>query len=69
MPHSLSRILNALGLLAISAVLAMAFADQLINQELPCAFCILQRAVFVLAGVGLGPNALRGSEGPGRTRG
>lgn len=60
MPHSLSRILNALGLLAISAVLAMAFGDQLINQELPCPLCILQRAGFVLAGVGLAMNLVFG---------
>jgi disulfide bond formation protein DsbB len=60
MPHRLSRLLNALGLLAISAVLATAFADQLINRELPCPLCILQRAGFVLAGVGLAMNLVFG---------
>jgi disulfide bond formation protein DsbB len=45
--------LNALGLLAISAVLLVAFADQLLLHELPCPLCILQRAAFVVAGFGL----------------
>lgn len=54
-PH-FARQLNALGLLAISAVLMIAFADQFIFNELPCPLCILQRAGFVLAGTGLALN-------------
>jgi disulfide bond formation protein DsbB len=47
-----SRMLNGLGLLAISAVLAAAFFDQFVYGDLPCPLCILQRAGF--AGVALG---------------
>jgi len=54
-PH-FARQLNALGLLAISAVLLIAFADQFLLNELPCPLCILQRAGFVLAGTGLALN-------------
>ena len=56
MSADLSRTLNALGLLAVSAVLAFAFADQLIAGELPCPLCILQRVGFVVAGIGLALN-------------
>lgn len=56
MHSALSVRLNALGLLAISAVLAFAFADQIIYDELPCPLCILQRAGFVAAGFGLALN-------------
>ena len=56
MSADLSRTLNALGLLAVSAVLVFAFADQLIGGELPCPLCILQRAGFVVAGAGLALN-------------
>lgn len=48
--------LNALGLLAICMVLLFAFADQLIDGDLPCPLCILQRAGFVAAGIGLALN-------------
>jgi disulfide bond formation protein DsbB len=47
-----SRMLNGLGLLAVSAVLAAAFFDQFVYGDLPCPLCILQRAGF--AGVALG---------------
>ncbi len=50
MTPSLSRTLNAVGLLAISAVLAVAFFDQLVFGDLPCPLCLLQRAGFVGAG-------------------
>lgn len=56
MTPALSRNLNALGLLAISAVLAVAFFDQLVFGDLPCPLCLLQRAGFVGAGVGLALN-------------
>ncbi|WP_428032935.1 disulfide bond formation protein B [Ancylobacter sp.] len=52
----LSRLLNALGLLAIGAVLLMAFYDQFVGGELPCPLCLLQRAGFVGVGVGLALN-------------
>jgi disulfide bond formation protein DsbB len=51
-----STTLNALGLLAVSAVLTFAFADQLIYSDLPCPLCILQRAGVVAAGFGLALN-------------
>lgn len=52
----LSRLLNALGLIAICAVLLVAFYDQFVGGELPCPLCILQRAGFVGVGVGLALN-------------
>ncbi|MEP9379666.1 disulfide bond formation protein B [Aquabacter sp. CN5-332] len=56
MSIELSRTLNALGLLAISAVLGVAFFDQLVYGDLPCPLCLLQRAGFVVAGFGLALN-------------
>jgi disulfide bond formation protein DsbB len=56
MTPALSLRLNALGLLAVSAVLIFAFADQLFLADLPCPLCILQRAAFVVAGFGLALN-------------
>lgn len=56
MTDKISRSLDALGLLAIGLVLAVAFADQLLNHELPCPLCLLQRVGFVLAGFGLAMN-------------
>jgi disulfide bond formation protein DsbB len=53
MTPALALRLNALGLLAISAVLLVAFADQVLLHELPCPLCLLQRAAFVVAGLGL----------------
>ncbi|WP_425105611.1 disulfide bond formation protein B [Ancylobacter sp.] len=52
----LSRLLNALGLIAVGAVLLVAFYDQFVGGELPCPLCILQRAGFVGVGVGLALN-------------
>lgn len=51
-----ARLLNALGVLAISAVLVFAFVDQLIGGELPCPLCILQRVGFAGVGFGLALN-------------
>lgn len=51
-----SRILNALGLLAVSVVLLVAFVDQLVLGDLPCPLCILQRVGFVGAAFGLALN-------------
>jgi len=56
----LSRLLNAVGLLAISTVLALAFIDQLWFRELPCPLCILQRAGFFAAGFGIALNLIFG---------
>jgi disulfide bond formation protein DsbB len=56
MTPALSLRLNALGLLAVSAVLVFAFADQFLLHDLPCPLCILQRAAFVVAGLGLALN-------------
>jgi disulfide bond formation protein DsbB len=56
MTPALSLRLNAVGLLAVSAVLIFAFADQLLLNDLPCPLCILQRAAFVVAGFGLALN-------------
>ncbi len=56
MTQGLSLRLNTLGLLAIVAVLAFALGDQLLNKDLPCPLCILQRVGFVLAGFGLALN-------------
>lgn len=45
-------ILNMLGLLGISSVLAVAFYYQLALGELPCPLCLLQRAGFIAIGMG-----------------
>jgi disulfide bond formation protein DsbB len=50
--RSFSAILNMLGLLGISSVLAVAFYYQLALGELPCPLCLLQRAGFVAIGLG-----------------
>lgn len=60
MSADLSRLLNAVGLLAISTVLALAFADQLWFRDLPCPLCILQRAGFFAAGFGVALNLILG---------
>jgi disulfide bond formation protein DsbB len=51
-----SRLLNALGLVAIDTVLVLAFVDQLWFRDLPCPLCILQRAGFIAVGFGLALN-------------
>jgi disulfide bond formation protein DsbB len=55
-----SKLLNALGLIAIDTVLVLAFADQLWFRELPCPLCILSRAGFIAAGFGIALNLLFG---------
>lgn len=60
MSADLSRLLNAVGLLAISTVLALAFVDQLWFRDLPCPICILQRAGFFAAGFGIALNLIFG---------
>jgi disulfide bond formation protein DsbB len=59
-PADLSRLLNALGLIAVDTVLALAFIDQLWFRDLPCPLCILQRVGFTVAGVGLALNLVFG---------
>ncbi|SHO63618.1 Disulfide bond formation protein DsbB [Pseudoxanthobacter soli DSM 19599] len=56
MSPSLSRTLNILGLLAVGAVLLIGFAAQLLNGELPCPLCLLQRSAFAAVMVGLALN-------------
>jgi disulfide bond formation protein DsbB len=51
-PHLALR-LNALGLVAISIVLLVAFFDQLVYHDMPCPLCLLQRAGLIAAGFGL----------------
>ena len=60
MAPNLSRLLNALGLVAVDTVLVLAFVDQLWFRDLPCPLCILQRAGFVAAGFGLALNLILG---------
>jgi disulfide bond formation protein DsbB len=59
-PSDLSRLLNALGLIAVDTVLALAFIDQLWFRDLPCPLCNLQRAAFIAAGFGLALNLIFG---------
>jgi disulfide bond formation protein DsbB len=59
-PSDLSRLVNALGLIAVDTVLVLAFVDQLWFRDLPCPLCILQRAGFIAAGFGLALNLLFG---------
>jgi disulfide bond formation protein DsbB len=44
--------LNTLGLYALAALLAAAFAAQLLLGELPCPLCLLQRVMFALLAIG-----------------
>jgi len=49
----MNRGLDTLALLALSGILLVAFYYQIVLSELPCPLCALQRAGFVVAGVGL----------------
>jgi len=60
MTRELSRMLNAIGLLVICAILLAAFVDQFVNFDLPCPLCLLQRVGLVAVGFGLCLNVLRG---------
>ena len=60
MPSDVSRLLNALGLVAIDTLLVLAFIDQVWFRDLPCPVCILQRAAFIAAGFGIALNLLLG---------
>ncbi len=52
MTRALAMTLNVLGLYAVAAVLAGAFAAQLLLGELPCPLCLLQRIAFAMLAVG-----------------
>jgi len=52
MTRALAMTLNVLGLYAVAAVLAGAFAAQLLLGELPCPLCLLQRIQFAMLAVG-----------------
>jgi disulfide bond formation protein DsbB len=52
MSRAFAIALNALGLYALAAVLAAAFAAQLLLHELPCPLCLLQRLQFTLLAIG-----------------
>ena len=60
MSADLSRLLNALALIALDTVLVLAFVDQLWFSELPCPLCMLQRAGFFAAGFGIALNLFFG---------
>jgi disulfide bond formation protein DsbB len=47
------RLLNAIGLILVSAVLCNAFYGQFVGGELPCPLCLLQRVAFVAVLYGL----------------
>lgn len=60
MPGDVAKLLNALALMAVDTVLALAFVDQLWFSDLPCPLCILQRAGLTAAGFGLALNVIFG---------
>jgi len=60
MEIGLFRKLNAIGMLALSAVLSMAFYSQLAQHELPCPLCLLQRVAIVAVLCGLMLNVVKG---------
>jgi disulfide bond formation protein DsbB len=58
MREDYAKLLNALALLGINALLVFAFADQFLFSDLPCPLCLLQRVGFVLAGFGFALNVI-----------
>src|ERR1700756_1475927 len=60
MTRSLALTLNALGLYAVALVLVIAFAAQLLLNELPCPLCLLQRIQFAMLAGGPILNLLFG---------
>ena len=60
MEVGLFRKLNAIGMLAVCAVLAMAFYSQFTQDELPCPLCLLQRVAVVAVLCGLMLNVVKG---------
>ena len=51
---------NTFGVVILSVVLILAFADQLSNHDLPCPLCLLQRVCFVAVGLCLCMNLKEG---------
>ena len=64
MNNQLINRLNILGLLGITAVLAMGSVIQLVFHELPCPLCLLQRVGFMLVMFGFMLNILWGAQKP-----
>ncbi|ROS05443.1 disulfide bond formation protein DsbB [Sinobacterium caligoides] len=56
------RQLNAIGLLAVTAILGFAFIAQFVDHELPCPLCLLQRVGFVGVMAGLFMNVSLGNK-------
>lgn len=52
-PARVSRMLNTTALLGVTGILCFAFAWQFFHDDVTCPLCELQRAAFLLAGVGL----------------
>jgi disulfide bond formation protein DsbB len=52
MTRALAVTLNVLSLYAVALVLAVAFAAQLLLNELPCPLCLLQRVLFAMLAIG-----------------
>ncbi|MCO1332863.1 disulfide bond formation protein B [Microbulbifer sp. OS29] len=50
------RKLDSLALLAITVILWIAFLVELVEHQIPCPLCLLQRVAFTMAGVGLMMN-------------
>ena len=51
---------NTLGLVIISLILSVAFIDQLLQHDLPCPLCLLQRIGFIAVGLCLCMNLKNG---------
>lgn len=49
---------NTFGLFSVCIVLTMAFIAQLIQHELPCPLCLLQRLAFIAIGLGFMLNVI-----------
>ena len=48
---TLHQVANIAGLLLLSLILTTAFADQILNHDLPCPLCLLQRISFIGIGI------------------
>lgn len=50
--QQVTQIANMLDLFAVIVILLFAFAFQFLLKELPCPLCLLQRAGFIMTGIG-----------------